>query len=105
MAETIEFDCRTGEAGGQVLRTAVALAALKGQPIHLLNIRAGREQPGLKQQHLAALQTISSICSAELKGAKLGSTEITFAPKQINSMQLAVNIGTAGSISLLLQQL
>ena len=105
MMEAIEIDGSQGEGGGQILRTSFALAALKGQPIKISKIRAGRERPGLNPQHLAALQVLSSICSADLKGATKGGSEVEFFPKKINSTSLNVNIGTAGSISLLLQQI
>ncbi|MDP6670846.1 MAG: RNA 3'-terminal phosphate cyclase [archaeon] len=105
MMESIEIDGSQGEGGGQILRTSFALAALKGQSIKITKIRAGRERPGLKPQHVAALQVLSSICTAEIKGADRGSEEVEFSPKEINSTALNVNIGTAGSISLLLQQL
>lgn len=39
------------EGGGQILRNSVSLAALLQKPIRIENIRAGRSQPGLKNQH------------------------------------------------------
>ncbi len=104
MAEVIEVDGGIGEAGGQVLRTALALSALARKPVKIKNIRANRPKPGLKPQHLTAVQTLAEICSAELQGARPGATELQFLPKEIKSVDLRINIQTAGSISLLLQQ-
>lgn len=42
MANPIELDGRTGEGGGQLVRVAVALAALTTQPIRITNVRANR---------------------------------------------------------------
>ncbi len=105
MEKAIEIDGSQGSGGGQILRTSFAIAALQQKPIHITKIRAARPKPGLRPQHLTALQALGEICSAEIKGAHRGSMEVWFSPKKINSMQFAVNIGTAGSISLLLQQL
>ncbi|MEM4662449.1 MAG: RNA 3'-terminal phosphate cyclase [Candidatus Diapherotrites archaeon] len=99
-----ELDCSFGEGGGQIVRTALALAALTGKSIKLKNIRAKRPKPGLMPQHLTAVKTLASICGAELKGAYLGSENLTFIPKKIHSANLTANIGTAGSTSLLIQQ-
>tara|TARA_Y100000310_G_C20701495_1_gene830393 strand:+ start:5521 stop:6570 length:1050 start_codon:yes stop_codon:yes gene_type:complete len=101
----INIDGSIGEGGGQVLRTSLALAALKQEEIHINNIRASRPKSGLQPQHLTALQTLATICSAGLEGVTRDSTEVVFHPKNIESKQFAVNIGTAGSISLLIQQL
>ncbi len=90
--------------GGQMLRTSLALSALTRQPVRVTDIRASRPNPGLKAQHLTAVQTLATICNAELKGTKPGSTAIEFSPKQIKPVNLSVNIQTAGAISLLLQQ-
>jgi len=103
-SKVIEVDGRLLEGGGQILRTSLALSALTGKPLQIKNIRASRPKPGLRPQHLASVETIASISTAELRGAFLGSKELSFAPKQISSANLNVNIGTAGSISLLLQQ-
>jgi RNA 3'-terminal phosphate cyclase (ATP) len=103
--EAVEIDGSQGEGGGEVLRTSFALAALLQKKVSITGVRAGREKPGLKPQHLTALQTLASISGAGLRGASKGSTAVSFFPSKINDTKLAVNIGTAGSISLLLQQL
>ncbi len=38
----VKLDGRTGEGGGQVVRVAVALAALTGTPIRIDNVRGNR---------------------------------------------------------------
>lgn len=91
--------------GGQVLRTALGLSALLQKPVRLSNIRGDRPNPGLRAQHLTGVNLLQKICNAEVKGNQLTSTEVEFTPKQPHSEQLAVNIGTAGSITLLLQSL
>lgn len=48
------------EGGGQILRNAAALAAITGARLKVLDIRAGRKNPGLRPQHLAGLQVTSS---------------------------------------------
>jgi RNA 3'-terminal phosphate cyclase (ATP) len=69
-----------GEGGGQIIRTTLTLAALLGQPVRLENIRAGRKNPGLAAQHLTAVWAAAQLCAAEVVGADLGSTELTFVP-------------------------
>ncbi len=101
----IEIDGGEGESGGQLTRTALALAALTKQEIRIVNIRAKRPKPGLQQQHLAAVKTLAEICGAQLQGAQLHSTKLLFSPKQIRQVNLNVSIGTAGSVALLLQQI
>jgi len=90
-------------AGGQIFRTSIGIAALTGKAVKISNIRADRPQPGLKAQHLTALETVARLCNASLEGAKLASKEISFSPKETIGGNFAVNIGTAGSITLLLQ--
>jgi len=93
------------EGGGQIIRTSVALSALTGKPCKIINIRKGRKNPGLQAQHLKGIEAAAKICDAELKNAKIGSQEIEFAPNKIKSGSFSIDIGTAGSISLVLQTL
>ncbi|MCL7414625.1 MAG: RNA 3'-terminal phosphate cyclase [ANME-2 cluster archaeon] len=92
-----------GEGGGQIIRTSVALAAVRGEDVTIHNIRCNRPQPGLKAQHLMAVNTAAKMTGARVEGLKLGSTELTFVPQGIYGGHYDVDIGTAGSITLLLQ--
>lgn len=98
----IELDGAIGY--GQVLRTAIALSALTLQPIRIFNIRINRPNPGLRPQHLTGVLEAAKLCHAEVKNAKIGSTEITFIPKRLDIPdRIIIDIKTAGSITLLLQ--
>jgi len=89
---------------GQVLRTAIALSALTLQPIRIFNIRINRPNPGLRPQHLTGVLEAAKLCHADVKNAKIGSTEITFVPKRLEIPdRTIIDIKTAGSITLLLQ--
>ncbi len=99
----IEIDGSTGEGGGQIVRTALSLSALTGKPFKIFNLRAGRTPPGLKNQHLTVARAMEEICSAHIEGAFLGSTDLTFAPSDILAGEYKFDIGTAGSVTLLLQ--
>lgn len=92
-----------GSAGGQALRTAIGLSAVRLEPVKVVNIRASREKPGMMAQHLAGVKAAAEFCGADMKGAELGSTEIEFTPKSHSFSDKTIDIGTAGSISLLLQ--
>ena len=103
--QSIEIDGSLGEAGGQILRTACALSAVKKIPCRVFNIRSGRPRPGLMTQHLLGIQALNSLCNGRLEGDYLGSQEIKFWPGEIKPRDLHVKIGTAGSIILVLQTL
>lgn len=99
----MEIDGSYGEGGGQIVRTAVALAAVTGTSIRVSKIRQGRPKPGLASQHAQAILALAGICSAKTEGIVPGSSEITFEPGRIMGGRYRVDIGTAGSITLLLQ--
>ena len=99
----IAIDGSYGEGGGQLVRTAVALSAVTGEEIKVTNIRKNRPNPGLKQQHLKALETAAEICGTRVSGLSPGSSELFFAPVEIKGGKYGIDIGTAGSITLLLQ--
>ena len=97
-----EIDGSQKSGSGTILRLAVALAAIKGEPLHIVNIRQNRPKSGLKPQHLEAVLTAAKLCSAETKGATLGSRELWFTPHEIKGGVFEAEIGTAGSIPMLL---
>jgi RNA 3'-terminal phosphate cyclase (ATP) len=93
------------EGFGQVLRTAVGLSALTLQPIKVTNIRTTRPRPGLMPQHMTGIEIAAEFCNAEITGLQFGSTEIEFVPKKLDIKDKRIDIGTSGSIPLLLQTL
>ncbi len=101
----ITIDGSYGEGGGQVLRIAVGLAALAKKSIEIINIRMKRDPPGLRPQHLTAVKAVASLVNAHVEGLEVGSTKIKFIPGDIQSGDFVFDIGTAGSISLVLQAL
>jgi len=101
----IEIDGSVGEGGGQILRTSLALAAVMKKDLRIFNIRAGRAEPGLKAQHLTVVKALTQICDADSPGAEIGSTDFIFRPKGLRSGVFQFDVGTAGSITLVLQSL
>ncbi|MBI4145148.1 RNA 3'-terminal phosphate cyclase [Candidatus Woesearchaeota archaeon] len=101
----LTLDGSQGEGGGQMVRTALALSALTQIPFRMTDIRAGRDVPGLKAQHVTCVRALEKLCGAISEGAELGSRELTFHPKPIKGGVFELDIGTAGSITLLLQSI
>lgn len=101
----IEIDGSYLEGGGQIIRTAVGLSAVTGKACRISNIRKGRKVPGLKAQHVKGVGAVSFMCDADISGMELGSTELTFVPKKLDFHNLTVDVGTAGSLTLVLQTL
>jgi RNA 3'-phosphate cyclase len=99
----IEVDGGYLESGGQIVRTAVGLSAITGNPCKIINIRKGRCKPGLMSQHLSGVEACARICGGKLKNAKLGSCDIEFHPGEILGGEYSIDVGTAGSIPLVLQ--
>ena len=101
--ETVTIDGSMGEGGGQILRTSLALSMIMGRPLKMERIRAGRKKSGLQRQHLVALKAAQEISAAAVQGAEIGSSEIHFAPGRVTGGTYKFSIGSAGSVTLVLQ--
>ena len=99
----IEIDGSLGEGGGQVLRSALTLSMVTGQPFRITQIRARRAKPGLMRQHLVAVQAAAAISAAHAEGAEVGSQDLLFVPGSVTGGEYNFAIGTAGSCTLVLQ--
>jgi RNA 3'-terminal phosphate cyclase (ATP) len=104
MEKTVwRVDGAQGEGGGQLLRTALALSAVRGVPVEIYSIRARRKTPGLQAQHLTALTALVQICGARVEGASPGSQRVLFSPGTVQPGEYCFDVGTAGSTGLVLQ--
>ena len=101
--ELITIDGTTGEGGGQILRSSLALSLVTGQPFRITRIRAGRPKPGLARQHLTAVRAAAEVGQAKVMGDEIGSTDLTFLPRGVKAGQYNFAVGTAGSATLVMQ--
>ena len=100
---TLRIDGSEGEGGGQVLRTSLALSMVTGTPVRIDNIRARRAKPGLMRQHLTAVLAAAQVSQAQVEGAEVGSTALAFTPGPVAPGEYRFAVGTAGSVTLVLQ--
>lgn len=102
MKSVLELDGSRYSGSGTIVRTSLALAALRNQPVHVTKIREKRPTPGLRPQHLTSVRAMEALCRGRLVGAEVGSRELTFFPGgTIESGRYEWAIGTAGSTTLL----
>jgi RNA 3'-terminal phosphate cyclase (ATP) len=105
----LHLDGSFGEGGGQILRTALSLAAVTRMPVRIERIRAGRPKPGLRPQHLTAVQALARVCQAEVTRDHLSNQALTFRPRAPQAghylVDVAAKTGSAGSVSLIAQAL
>ncbi len=104
----VEIDGSRGEGGGQILRTSLALAVLGNRKLRMRRIRAGRKRPGLQAQHLACVHAAARLCNGYARapgGGELavGAQELELVPGEGHASVLEIDIGTAGSTTLLVQ--
>jgi RNA 3'-terminal phosphate cyclase (ATP) len=101
---TIDGGAKSGS--GTIVRYSVALASLLGEEIRIENIRAGRDKPGLRAQHLKVVQACHEMCEGVVQNASVGSREITYAPGgRFRGGEYSWDIGTAGSTTMMAQTL
>jgi RNA 3'-terminal phosphate cyclase (ATP) len=103
MSDWITIDGSSGEGGGQMLRTALALSLVTGRPFRIDQIRAKRQKPGLLRQHLTAVHAAAAVGRARIAGDDLGSPTLTFEPGAVHGGDYHWSVGTAGSATLVLQ--
>lgn len=94
----IEIDGSDG--GGQIVRSALALSVLEAEPVRVEGIRGDRPDPGLKHQHLAAVEAMRGAAALEVQGAEIDSEALTVEPGEPRGGEIEVDVGTAGSATL-----
>jgi len=99
----MDIDGSHGEGGGQILRTSVSLSAVTGLPVRIFNIRSRRKNPGLAPSHMTAIEAVAKMSDADIDGLYPGSKELVFKPREVLGGRFEFDVGTAGSISLVLQ--
>jgi RNA 3'-terminal phosphate cyclase (ATP) len=104
-SKLITLDGSSGEGGGQILRSALSLSLLTGKPFRIVKIRANRDKPGLRPQHLKCVEAAAMLGNAEVSGGAIGSRDLTFRPGKLDPRDLRIDIGTAGATALLLHTL
>lgn len=98
----IEIDGSAKSGSGTLLRYAVSLATLLGEELHMWNIRAAREKPGLRHQHRQVVLACCDVSLGSAEGAALGSMEIWYTPgKGMEGGRYSWDIGTGGSTTML----
>lgn len=99
----VVIDGSSGEGGGQILRTALAVSMVTGQPFRIKDIREKRKKPGLLQSHVAIIEAAARLCSAGFEGAGLGSGELTFFPGDVVAGDHSFHVPSTVSAGLVLQ--
>ena len=102
----ISVDGGAKSGSGTIVRYSVALASLLGQEIRIQNIRAKRDKPGLRAQHLKVIQACREMCCGVVSSPEVGSKEITYIPQErFRGGEYSWDIGTAGSTTMMAQTL
>ncbi|ADO72139.1 RNA 3'-terminal phosphate cyclase [Stigmatella aurantiaca] len=97
------LDGSESEAGGQILRSALALSLITGRPFHLTHLREHQEPPGLRPHHLACVRGAEAISASTSEEALVGSPELRFTPGPVRPGDYILEVGTAGGTPLVFQ--
>ena len=83
--------------GGQILRLATALGCILTRPFCIYQIRAKRDNPGLRPQHMAGIELVRDLSDgSKVKGLRVGSRQVTFEPREISGGEFLSDTKTAG---------
>jgi RNA 3'-terminal phosphate cyclase (ATP) len=103
VAEPVRIDGSQGEGGGQILRTAASLSVITGRSIEVTSIRAKRDNPGLRPQHMTGIKILADLFHADVENLQVGADWIRFAPSEkFEGGSVKFDVGTAGSIPMIL---
>lgn len=103
---SISVDGSLHEGGGQMVRTALGLAAAQGASVEVVNVRAGRATPGLRLQHVAGAVLCGTAAGGSVSGARVGSGKVRYDPSSEAASAagpLRAAVGSAGATALVLQ--
>ena len=97
-----EIDGSAKSGSGTLLRYGISLSALLAEELHMWDIRAGRDKPGLRHQHRQAVLACRDLSQGVVWGVDLGSMEIRYKPgREIRGGRYRWDIGTGGSTTML----
>jgi RNA 3'-terminal phosphate cyclase (ATP) len=98
----LEIDGAAGSGSGTIVRQSVAYSAVTARPIRLVNARSRRRHPGLRRQHLRAVEAVRDLTAGSLEGAVLGAREFVFRPGSgASNTTFSWDVGSAGSVTAL----
>lgn len=93
------------EGGGQLVRTAASLAALTGEAFEMTGVRGNRDPTGLRAQHATAVHATATLCDADTTGVSVGSDRVVVDPGDLRGGDFSFDVGTAGSLPLVVDAL
>ena len=76
----LEIDGSQYSGSGTIVRQAVVFAALIGKAVRIVNVRVRRPKPGLRHQHVQAVEAIRQLVGGMTEGVVPGSMEFVFRP-------------------------
>ncbi len=98
----LEIDGSHRSGSGSIVRLATAYAAMTGTAMRMVNARARRPKPGLRRQHVTAVEAVRDLVGGELEGVAVNSKEFVFRPGDATPAgEYQWDIGSAGSTTAL----
>ncbi|MGA1795921.1 MAG: RNA 3'-terminal phosphate cyclase [bacterium] len=102
MNEIIDIDGSLKSGSGTIVRHCLSLSSILRRELRMRNIRARRKKPGLRPQHLKAVEACCLLTGGTTERAAVGSSEIVYTPGEvIRHGEFNWDIGTAGSTTMM----